>query len=74
LVVGILTLGLTSLVTGFHHADGLLEVYGEAKRQILIYRESPKGFVMSVACECPPTNVYALMKLSKDICPLPSKA
>jgi uroporphyrinogen decarboxylase len=67
-----------NIATSLMHIGNPKEVYEEAKRQILTYRENPKGFIMGVACECPPmapvANVYALMKAAKDIGPLPSKA
>lgn len=46
------------------------EVYEEAKRQVLTYKESPKGFILGCACECPsfspPANVQAFMRAAKD--------
>jgi uroporphyrinogen decarboxylase len=67
-----------NITTQLMHLGTPKDVYEEAKRQILTYRESPKGFIMGVTCEtpplAPPANVYALMKAAKDIGPLPSKA
>ena len=66
---------LGNVTTQLMHLGTAKEVYEEAKRQILTYRHSPKGFILGVGCEtpplAPPTNVYALVKASKDCGPLP---
>lgn len=47
------------------------EVYEEAKRQILAYQNSPRGFVLGLSCELPgdtpPVNVHALVKATRDL-------
>jgi uroporphyrinogen decarboxylase len=64
-----------NIATELMHLGTPKAVYEESRRQILTYRKNPKGFIMGVACECPPmapsANVYALVKASKDIGPLP---
>jgi len=68
---------LGNMPTELLHLGNAREVYEETKRQILTYRHSPKGFIMGVACECPPkaplANVYSMVKASKEIGPLPKK-
>jgi uroporphyrinogen decarboxylase len=77
-VVGNMCPILGNVTTELMHLGTPKAVYEEAKRQILEYRDSPKGFILGVTCEtpplAPPANVYALIKASKDIGPLPSKA
>ena len=46
------------------------QVYEEAKRQVIAYKSSPKGFVLSITCgmppETPPVNVHALIRAAVD--------
>jgi uroporphyrinogen decarboxylase len=46
------------------------QVYDEVKRQIIKYKHSPKGFVVSTACDIPlgtpPGNVYSITKAAND--------
>ena len=46
------------------------EVYDEAKKHVLLCKESPKGYIFGCACELPPFatpgNVNAYMKAAKD--------
>lgn len=46
------------------------EVYEETKRQVLAYKNSPKGFTVGLSCELPggaaPVNVHALVKATRD--------
>lgn len=46
------------------------QVYEEAKRHVLAYKDFEKGFVAGLACECPPlappANVMAFMRANKE--------
>lgn len=46
------------------------QVYAQAKEQVSAGKDSPRGFILGTACECPtnapPTNVHALVKAAKD--------
>jgi len=46
------------------------QVYAQAKEQVLAGKDSPRGFILGTACECPtnapPVNVHALVRAAKD--------
>ncbi len=46
------------------------QVYAQAKEQVSAGKDSPRGFILGTACECPtnapPVNVHALVKAAKD--------
>lgn len=46
------------------------QVYEQAKQQVLAGKDSPRGFILGTACECPtnapPANVHAIVKAAKD--------
>ncbi len=46
------------------------EVYNQARDQILAGKDSPRGFIIGTACECPtfapPANVHAMVKAARD--------
>lgn len=45
-------------------------VYEQSKESIIAGRDSPRGYILGCACECPPyaypSNIYAMTKAAKD--------